>query len=113
MDSQRSYIHFNQPKIVDYIEEWCANKLPDDDIIVAHQHQPPHPDDDEIPNQQSMNGILRAQKLPEPAWRDLGLQELMQRGPSQETLDGIGQRLREIQQNASFQAVDRQNLHFF
>lgn len=111
MDSQRSYIHFNQPKIVDYIEEWCADRLPDDDIIVAPQHQPPHPDDDDIPNQQTMNSILRAQKPPESAWRDLGLQELMRKGPSEETQDNIGQRLREIQQNNYFHTIDRQNIH--
>ncbi|KAG4304590.1 hypothetical protein PORY_001983 [Pneumocystis oryctolagi] len=113
MDSQRNYIHFNQPKIVDYIEEWCADKLPDDDIIIPPQHQPPHPDDDDIPNQQTMNGILRAQKMPEPVWRDLGLQELMQKGPPEEMIEGIGQRLREIQQSAYVQVIERQNLHSF
>ncbi|QSL66653.1 hypothetical protein MERGE_001036 [Pneumocystis wakefieldiae] len=111
MDSQRSYIHFNQPRIVDYIEKWCADKLPDDDIIVAPQHQPPHPDDDDVPNQQTMSGILRAQKSSEPAWRDLGLQELMTRGPSEELQNHIEQRLREIQQNFRPQTLDRQNSH--
>lgn len=50
------------------------------------QHQPinPEDEDDVVPDQHAAFGIQRAtQKQRQPAWRDLGLEELMARGPTE------------------------------
>jgi hypothetical protein len=60
------------------------------------QHQPlnPEDEDDVVPDQHAAFGITRAtQKQREPAWRDLGLEELMRRRPDGER-DIIGLALR-------------------
>jgi len=44
-------------------EDFCKDKLPEDDIYVPPQHQPINPEDEE------------------PAWKDLGLADLMNKGP--------------------------------
>ena len=49
-------------------------------------HQPlnPEDEDDVVPDQHAAFGIQRAtQKQREPAWRDLGLDELMRKGPTE------------------------------
>ena len=51
------------------------------------QHQPinPEDEDDVVPDQHAAFGIQRAtMRQQEPAWRDLGLGELMRRGPKKE-----------------------------
>lgn len=48
------------------------------------QNQPinPEDEDDVVPDQHAAFGIQRAtQKVKEPAWKDLGLGELMRQGP--------------------------------
>ncbi|GAO50037.1 hypothetical protein SAICODRAFT_64328 [Saitoella complicata NRRL Y-17804] len=83
-DSHATYIHMNQPWIVDHLDEWLQQKLPVEDIWVPPEHQPMNPEDeDEVPDQHAAAGLLRAQKPPEPAWRDLGLREMAARGPKQ------------------------------
>lgn len=50
------------------------------------QHQPinPEDEDDVVPDQHAAFGIQRAtQKQRQPAWRDLGLDELLTRGPTE------------------------------
>ena len=65
-------------------EDFCKDKLPEDDIYVPPQHQPINPkdEDDVVPDQHAAFGIQRAtQKTREPAWKDLGLADLMNKGP--------------------------------
>ncbi|KAF4120679.1 Apc13p protein [Geosmithia morbida] len=69
----------------DLADDFCKDKLPRDDIYVAPQHQPVNPEDEDdvVPDQHAAFGIQRAtQKSKEPVWKDLGLAELMRRGPS-------------------------------
>ena len=73
-----------RPRDADIFEDVCQDRLPDDDIYVPPQHQPinPEDEDDVVPDQHAAFGIQKAtQKVREPAWKDLGLGELMRRGP--------------------------------
>ncbi|KAL9027449.1 MAG: hypothetical protein Q9180_007329 [Flavoplaca navasiana] len=85
-DSSHTYIHVSQPRIADLFEEFTRPPhLPPEPIYVAPHHQPPNPEDEDdvVPDQHAAFGIQRAtQAKREVAWRDLGLQELMERGPS-------------------------------
>jgi hypothetical protein len=68
----------------DLFEDFCKDKLPDDDVYVPPQHQPinPEDEDDVVPDQHAAFGIQKAtQRVKEPAWKDLGLAELMHKGP--------------------------------
>ncbi|KAI9698747.1 MAG: hypothetical protein M1836_003857 [Candelina mexicana] len=92
-DSSRTYIHLNQPRVADLFEDFCRDKLPLEDVYVAPQHQPinPEDEDDVVPDQHAAFGIQRAtQKMREPAWKDLGLEELMRQGPKEKTAIGQG-----------------------
>lgn len=54
-------------------------------IHVPLHHQPPNPEDQDnvVPDQHAAFGILHAtQPKQEPAWRDLDLEELVQKGPA-------------------------------
>lgn len=67
----------------DLFEDFCKDKLPNDDIYVPPQHQPVNPEDEDdvVPDQHAAFGIQRAtQKSKEPAWKDLGLADLMSKG---------------------------------
>jgi hypothetical protein len=58
---------------------------------VPPHHQPinPEDEDDVVPDQHAAFGIQRAtQKTKETAWKDLGLAELMKKGPSVQGLPG-------------------------
>ncbi|KAM5344850.1 hypothetical protein ACJ41O_010712 [Fusarium nematophilum] len=68
----------------DLFEDFCKDRLPDDEIYVPPAHQPinPEDEDDVVPDQHAAFGIQRAtQRSKEPAWKDLGLGELMNKGP--------------------------------
>lgn len=83
-DTNFTYVHFSAARHADIFEDFCKNKLPDDEILVPPQHQPinPEDEDDVVPDQHAAFGIQRAtQKIREPAWKDLGLEELMKKGP--------------------------------
>ena len=74
----------HRPSDADLFEDFCKDKLPDDEIYVPPQHHPinPEDEDDVVPDQHAAFGIQRAtQKVKEPAWKDLGLSELMNKGP--------------------------------
>jgi hypothetical protein len=65
-------------------EDFCKDKLPDDEIYVPPHHQPinPEDEDDVVPDQHAAFGIQKAtQKVKEPSWKDLGLGDLMHKGP--------------------------------
>lgn len=77
-------MHFTLSRTADLFEDFCKDKLPDDDIYVPPHNQPinPEDEDDVVPDQHAAFGIQRAtQKTKEPAWKDLGLAELMKKGP--------------------------------
>ena len=73
------------PHLVDYFDEFLVNaQLPDDAIQIPHHHQPLNPEsEDEVPNQEAVNSIARANRPREPAWRDLGLADMIQGLPDQ------------------------------
>lgn len=83
-DSSFTFVHMHRPRDADLFEDFCKDKLPDDEIYVPPAHQPinPEDEDDVVPDQHAAFGIQRAtQKSKEPAWKDLGLAELMNKGP--------------------------------
>ncbi|KPM36859.1 hypothetical protein AK830_g9690 [Neonectria ditissima] len=83
-DSSFTFVHMHRPRDADLFEDFCKDKLPDDEIYVPPPHQPinPEDEDDVVPDQHAAFGIQRAtQKSKEPAWKDLGLAELMTKGP--------------------------------
>ncbi|KAH8664140.1 Apc13p protein-domain-containing protein [Xylariales sp. PMI_506] len=80
-----------QARQADLFEDFCRDRLPADDIYVPPHHQPinPEDEDDVVPDQHAAFGIQKAtQRNHEPAWRDLGLADLMVRRPG--TLTGTG-----------------------
>jgi hypothetical protein len=83
-DASFTYIHMHRPRDVDIFEDFAKEKLPADEILVPPQHQPINPEDEDdiVPDQHAAFGIQKAtQKTREPAWKDLGLAELMGKGP--------------------------------
>lgn len=92
-DSSHCYIHLHASHHADLFEDFCSasSRLPTDDIYVPIHNQPlnPEDEDDVVPDQHAAFGITRAlagAKKPgeegrEKAWKDLGLAELMERGP--------------------------------
>ncbi len=78
---------------MDLFEDFCKDKLPDDDIFVPPHNQPlnPEDEDDVVPDQHAAFGIQRAtQKVKETAWKDLGLSDLMKKGPAQKGISSNG-----------------------
>ncbi len=83
-DATYTYIHMQSARDADLFEDFCKDKLPADDIYVPPHLQPinPEDEDDVVPDQHAAFGIQKAtQKTREPAWKDLGLGELMRKGP--------------------------------
>ncbi|KAH7318178.1 Apc13p protein-domain-containing protein [Stachybotrys elegans] len=84
-DASFTFVHMHRAADADLFEDFCKDKLPADDIYVPPQHQPinPEDEDDVVPDQHAAFGIQRAtQDVKEPAWKDLGLADLMSRGPA-------------------------------
>lgn len=91
-DSDRSHIHLTVPRSAIFFEEWMRSKLEFDDILVLPEHEPVNPDDSDnaVADQQAAFGISKVQQKDKPpAWRDLGLEELLNRGPEEEDLNAI------------------------
>jgi len=83
-DSSHTYVHFHASRHADIFEDFTKGKLPDEPIYVPPQHQPlnPEDEDDVVPDQHAAFGIQKAtQAKREPAWKDLGLDELLKKGP--------------------------------
>ncbi|KAG5927190.1 hypothetical protein E4U42_002509 [Claviceps africana] len=83
-DSSYTQVHMHRASDADLFEDFCKDKLPSDGIYVPPHYQPVNPEDEDdvVPDQHAAFGIQRAtQKVREPAWKDLGLGELMRRGP--------------------------------
>ena len=84
-DGCYTYVHMHKSAHADLFEEFCKDKLPKDDVYVPPDLQPinPEEEDDVVPDQHAAYGVQKAtQKAREPAWKDLGLSELMARGPA-------------------------------
>ncbi|KAK4451931.1 Apc13p protein-domain-containing protein [Podospora aff. communis PSN243] len=85
-DATYTYVHMQSSRDADLFEDFCKDKLPADDIYVPPHLQPinPEDEDDVVPDQHAAFGITKAtQKVREPAWKDLGLGELMRKGPGE------------------------------
>ncbi|EXF81294.1 Apc13 domain-containing protein [Colletotrichum fioriniae PJ7] len=83
-DASHTYVHMHRARDADLFEDFCKEKLPDDEVYVPPQHQPinPEDEDDVVPDQHAAFGITKAtQRSREAAWKDLGLSGLMNRGP--------------------------------
>ncbi|KAF2678571.1 Apc13p-domain-containing protein [Lentithecium fluviatile CBS 122367] len=95
-DSTATYLHLHASHHADLIEEFtraATSKLPDEEIYVPPQHQPlnPEDEDDVVPDQHAAFGIQRAtQGRKEASWKDLGLGDLMRRGPGEGSGGGAG-----------------------
>ncbi|EHK99952.1 hypothetical protein M7I_4033 [Glarea lozoyensis 74030] len=57
-DSSYTYIHFNRARDADLFEDFCKDKLPDDEIYVPPHNQPinPEDEDDVVPDQHAATG---------------------------------------------------------
>jgi hypothetical protein len=88
-DSTATYLHMHQSHHADLLESFTnptSSQLSPEDIYVPPHLQPVNPEDEDdvVPDQHAAFGIQRAtQTKKEPAWRDLGLDELMRRGPGE------------------------------
>ncbi|KAJ4995223.1 Anaphase-promoting complex subunit 13 [Colletotrichum sp. SAR 10_66] len=83
-DASHTYVHMHRARDADLFEDFCKDRLPDDEVYVPPQHQPinPEDEDDVVPDQHAAFGITKAtQRQKEAAWKDLGLSGLMNRGP--------------------------------
>jgi len=92
-DSCYTFVHFRAPRIADEWEDFCKDKLPEDIIYVPPHLEPLNPEheDEVIPNQHAAFGIQKAtEKTREPAWKDLGLIELMKQGPPKDKAPSRG-----------------------
>ncbi len=72
-----------RPRDADLFDDFCG-RLPDDDVYVPPHLQPVNPEDEDnvVPDMHAAFSIQKAtQRVREPAWRDLGLAELMRKGP--------------------------------
>ncbi|KYK57281.1 hypothetical protein DCS_04288 [Drechmeria coniospora] len=84
-DASFTYVHMHRAGDADLFDDFCKDKLPDDEILVPPPHQPinPEDEDDVVPDQHAAFGIQRAtHRSKEPAWKDLGLADLMKKGPA-------------------------------
>ncbi|MCJ1418831.1 hypothetical protein MMC32_005182 [Xylographa parallela] len=86
-DSSHTYVHFASSRFADLFEEFNRPPhLPHEPIYVPPQHQPlnPEDEDDVVPDQHAAFGIQRATQMKrEAAWKDLGLEDLLRKGPKE------------------------------
>ncbi|KAF2112876.1 Apc13p protein-domain-containing protein [Lophiotrema nucula] len=96
-DSSAHYLHLHHSHHADLLESFthpASSTLSPEDIYVPPHLQPVNPEDEDdvVPDQHAAFGIQRAtQSKKEVSWRDLGLEELVRRGPGgSEGSGGIG-----------------------
>ncbi|CBX96544.1 hypothetical protein LEMA_P108090.1 [Plenodomus lingam JN3] len=86
-DSTATYLHMHHSHHADLLEQFTnltSSQLAPEDIYIPAYLQPVNPEDEDdvVPDQHAAFGIQRAtQTRKEPTWRDLGLEELLRRGP--------------------------------
>lgn len=82
-DSQRSVVHLRQPHIAVFLQDWAQEKLEFGDISVPAEYQPKSMDEDDtgfVPDPHAAFGLVKnVQQKKQPAWKDLGLGELLER----------------------------------
>lgn len=87
-DSTATYLHMHASHHADLLEQFTnltSSQLSPEDIYIPPHLQPVNPEDEDdvVPDQHAAFGIQRAtQSKKEPTWRDLGLEELLRRGPA-------------------------------
>ncbi|KAF2851544.1 Apc13p-domain-containing protein [Plenodomus tracheiphilus IPT5] len=92
-DSTSTYLHMHHSHHADLLEQFTnltSSQLAPEDIYIPAHLQPVNPEDEDdvVPDQHAAFGIQRAtQTRKEPTWRDLGLDDLLRRGPG----DSLGQ----------------------
>ncbi|KAL6709228.1 hypothetical protein ACN47E_002044 [Coniothyrium glycines] len=88
-DSTATYLHMHHSHHADLLEQFTnltSSQLAPEDIYIPPHLQPVNPEDEDdvVPDQHAAFGIQRAtQDKKEPSWRDLGLEELLRRGPGE------------------------------
>jgi hypothetical protein len=78
--------HSHHADLLESFTNPTSSQLAPEDIYIPPHLQPVNPEDEDdvVPDQHAAFGIQRAtQTKREPAWRDLGLDELMRRGPGE------------------------------
>lgn len=84
-DSERSHIHLSQSRISLFFDEWNKCKLEFDDILIAPEHEPINPEDNDdiIPDQHASFGLAKShQNNNRSHWKDLQTKELLFQGPN-------------------------------
>ncbi|KAF1837752.1 Apc13p-domain-containing protein [Decorospora gaudefroyi] len=95
-DSTATYLHMHHSHHADLLEQFTnltSSQLAPEDIYIPPHLQPVNPEDEDdvVPDQHAAFGIQRAtQTKKEPTWRDLGLGELLRRGPGSRGAGGNG-----------------------
>jgi hypothetical protein len=85
--------HSHHADLLEQFTNVTSSQLAPEDIYIPPHLQPVNPEDEDdvVPDQHAAFGIQRAtQNKKEPTWRDLGLDELLRRGPG----DSLGQSAR-------------------
>ena len=80
--------HSHHADLLEQFTNLTSSQLAPEDIYIPPHLQPVNPEDEDdvVPDQHAAFGIQRAtQTKKEPAWRDLGLEELLRRGPEEGT----------------------------
>ncbi|EAT82482.2 anaphase-promoting complex subunit 13 [Parastagonospora nodorum] len=78
--------HSHHADLLESFTNPTSSQLAPEDIYIPPHLQPVNPEDEDdvVPDQHAAFGIQRAtQTRKEPAWRDLGLDDLMRRGPGE------------------------------
>ncbi|KAF2797523.1 Apc13p-domain-containing protein [Melanomma pulvis-pyrius CBS 109.77] len=95
-DSTSTYLHLHHSHHADLLETFThphSSQLAPEEIYIPPHLQPlnPEDEDDVVPDQHAAFGIQRAtQNKREASWRDLGLDELVRRGPGEGLGEGAG-----------------------
>ncbi|KAM9881716.1 hypothetical protein VD0001_g7770 [Verticillium dahliae] len=83
-DATHTHVHLHRAGDADLFEDFCKDRLPDDEVYVPAHLQPVNPEDEDdvVPDQHAAFGITKAtQAKKEATWKDLGLGALMAQGP--------------------------------
>lgn len=78
--------HSHHADLLESFTNPTSSQLAPEDIYIPHHLQPVNPEDEDdvVPDQHAAFGIQRAtQGRKEPTWRDLGLEQLLRRGPGE------------------------------
>lgn len=78
--------HSHHADLLESFTNPTSSQLAPEDIEIPQHLQPVNPEDEDdvVPDQHAAFGIQRAtQAKREPTWRDLGLDELLRRGPGE------------------------------